>query len=1008
MLLFGALVTLCLSAVELYLEYRYGLAVIEHRLDEIEASHAAAAADRLRAVDPLGVELLARGIASLPAIRYVDIREVGTPWGHSPPVVVGERVRSNSLGRTIPLVRDREGKDIIGELQVEATLDELYAHLVRRGGFILGEQVMKSLLLASFFLLVVHRLVAARIASLSTRLMAFGGVSGDIVLPESGVDGDEIDHMLFAFDAMKDGIALRESELRRAIEFSEGVIRAMPDLLFKVDRQGTYLKIWARQPELLAAPPDMILGRAIPDILPAEAADIAMSCIREADESGLSVGKIIRLDLPHGVAWFELSCTRMGGHDGEEPHFLTVSHNITKLKQDEEKLKAREQEYRALAENSPDVIVRYDRDCRRVYANPAYEKATGLAVSKVPGTNPGEGWGASIPVEDYRALIRGVMESGSPVRARMVWRKPGSSQDFIHDVHMIPEYGQQNEVRGVLAIGRDVTKLVEAERQFHSLVENLPDDIMRLDRDLRILFANGPLLTRLGGRLEEVLGKTLAEVGEGHRVDVLTEAARRAVAEGRPNVTEIVFDEIAPAVVMEIRHVPEFDHEGHVTSVLRIGRDISERKAHEEIEHQLMKAQRFEALGLLAGNIAHDFNNLLGAILGFAGLIVGETPPDDPSHQLAARIAAAGEHGKTLVSQILTFARRTDLRFGRVPLSSALEDVKSLLAGAIPATTRLVVTAEKDVGSVLGDRGQIVHLLVNLCINAHHAFKGGHGEISLAAHRAPRDCESVRRLYHRKGNPATDAVESWRDSDGKAYAVAGHLSPDRQYHVLRIADTGCGMDDTLLGQAFTPFFTTKGPGHGTGLGLSTVHGTVLAHGGALAVESRPGEGTCFEVFLPAAAGYGAFPEEEPESGSNSQPQVAIGGRVLLVDDDPHFCDMLLAVLESRGFEVAPCSDPREALDAIVEFGCTWDVLITDQTMPHMTGLELVRAVRERCPTLPCILCTGFSEEDLGDDVLRAAGVFALMRKPLDLGAFTHALAQALASRDGGSCAARPV
>jgi CheY-like chemotaxis protein len=183
------------------------------------------------------------------------------------------------------------------------------------------------------------------------------------------------------------------------------------------------------------------------------------------------------------------------------------------------------------------------------------------------------------------------------------------------------------------------------------------------------------------------------------------------------------------------------------------------------------------------------------------------------------------------------------------------------------------------------------------------------------------------------------------------------------------------------------------------MGLAAVHGTVLAHGGAMAVESRLGAGTTFEVFLPAADDDVPCAPKVPECDNGAATvATAANGRVLLVDDDPHFCDMLFAVLEQRGFEVAPCSDPREALEAIDEFGCGWDILVTDQTMPHMTGLELVRAIRERCPDLPCIICTGFSEESLDADVLRQAGVFTLMRKPLNMDALVGAMAQAMAQR----------
>jgi len=252
----------------------------------------------------------------------------------------------------------------------------------------------------------------------------------------------------------------------------------------------------------------------------------------------------------------------------------------------------------------------------------------------------------------------------------------------------------------------------------------------------------------------------------------------------------------------------------------------------------------------------------------------------------------------------------------------------------------------------------------------------------------------------------TDAnfVESWTDDRGENWAVFGMLDPTCSYVSMIVEDSGCGMELGLLQNIFTPFFTTKGKTHGTGLGLAVVQGIVLAHVGAMVVQSRPGKGTRIKVILPLQKEealsrsrkrrliQAPTPEAERRTAA---PQSNSGTKVLLVDDDPDFGDMLLTALERRGFEVAPCTSPVEALEEFLQNQRAWDVVVTDQTMPEMEGLELIRAIRKVNPNMPCILCTGFAETQVSLDVLNDSGAFALLRKPIDIDALTEAIRAAL-------------
>jgi len=424
---------------------------------------------------------------------------------------------------------------------------------------------------------------------------------------------------------------------------------------------------------------------------------------------------------------------------------------------------------------------------------------------------------------------------------------------------------------------------------------------------------------------------------------------------------------------------------------------MRERQRREAMERHLGEVQKLEALGQLAGGVAHDFNNLLGAMLGFASFIADDTSPENQAHYYAQRIIAAGQRGKALVAQILSFARQSDIKHEPLHLRGLLSDISALLSASIPATTQVridLAEAESETEIVVdGDGDRLSQLLLNLCLNAHDALEGQVGTITMGLHPTCLDETTAAHFARRRpiepSSPSSSCpspvppptLDLWSDEQGTAHAIAGFFEPNLDHVSLVVSDNGCGMDLQLLGRIFSPFFTTKDKGAGTGLGLAVVHGVVLAHGGAMVVTSRIGGGTSFEIILPRAV-----MGEELATAARPLPVIraAAEGRILLVDDDTDFGDMLLTGLERRGFEVSPTHDPLEALSGLKDYPDSWDAMVADQTMPGMTGLELIKAVREIQPTLPCILCTGYSEDQLDEGLLQEAGAFALMRKPVDL------------------------
>ncbi len=377
---------------------------------------------------------------------------------------------------------------------------------------------------------------------------------------------------------------------------------------------------------------------------------------------------------------------------------------------------------------------------------------------------------------------------------------------------------------------------------------------------------------------------------------------------------------------------------------------IIERKRAEEerldLEAHVQHTQRLESLGALAGGIAHDFNNVLSAILGHAelGLMAARGGRDAAAH--LEQVMNGAERARDLVRQILAFSRRTEHEMRPVLLQTPLADTLRLLRSTLPATIEITATIDGDCPPVLADATQIHQVVMNLCTNAHYAL-GDSGRLGVSL--APVRLESPEAL------------------------ALGLLEPGL-YACIAVSDDGCGMDSDTRRRAFDPFFTTKPSGAGSGLGLAVVHGIVTAHGGAIHVRSEVGRGTTVSVYLPCTS----EPERDPAEEEPAAPQGA--ARILVVDDEQALLDVLRPMLESLGYTVTCATGGRQARDMVASAPAGFDLVLTDQTMPGLTGMELMRELRAFRPNLPVILSTGFSRTASEEDAL-AAGARGFLAKP---------------------------
>jgi PAS domain S-box-containing protein len=461
---------------------------------------------------------------------------------------------------------------------------------------------------------------------------------------------------------------------------------------------------------------------------------------------------------------------------------------------------------------------------------------------------------------------------------------------------------------------------------------------------------------------EELIGKTVFDFYPPELARLYHADDLEAIA-GRP-----VLDREEPGTDAEGNHrwyltikVPLRDHAGQIIGLVGMSRDITDRKRAEEHQRQ---AQKLEALGTLASGIAHDFNNILLAVAGNADLAIKDLSADHPVQQSLLEIRRAAGRASDLVRRILAFTRG---EVNRVPvqLQPVVEEALMLLRATLPSMIRIDTHFAAGLPPIAADGTQIHQIVMNLATNAAHAIGHRRGTIEFRLERV--------------------------DVSEDMLPMVPDLRP-AGYVVMTVADNGCGMDHETLSRIFDPFFTTKPPGEGTGLGLSVVHGIVKGHDGAINVYSIPGKGSTFKVYFPALDDTIRITKPEVRAPSRAK-----GERILYVDDEDALVLLASRMLTRLGYEVAGYSDPLEALRTFRSRPADFDVVVTDLSMPAMSGFELARTMIEIRPDVPVIMTSGYvriEDHRTADEI----GVKALILKPSTMEEFAEALAGLIAQR----------
>lgn len=565
--------------------------------------------------------------------------------------------------------------------------------------------------------------------------------------------------------------------------------------------------------------------------------------------------------------------------------------------------------------------------------------------------------------EKWPSLWQKLCDDGSTAFESRHHRKDGTVFPIEVTVTLVEFEGRRYSV----ALTKDVT---ERERLYESL------------RVTRFIFDKAPLgifLIKDGGHIANVnehacryLGYTKEELCRMHVLDIDCGYSPQEIDQiwVRQQQKESIDTFETVHRRKDGSHIPvevsgivlDFDDVPYSVSFVK---DISERKDSErqrlKMEAQIREVQRIESLGTLAGGIAHDFNNILAAILGYAELAQLECPVDSPLRSYVSEIAKAGHRARELVQQILLFSRQGRSEKGPLVVSQVVNEALKLIKATLPANIEILKNLSPDLPPVFANEIQIHQIVMNLCTNAYHAMKttGGMLDVSLTA-------------------------VSILDQDERSH-------PDMKpgsYIKLSIGDNGCGIAPETINRIFEPYFTTKPTGEGTGLGLSTVHGIIKDHGGFIKVYSEMGVGTTFHVFLPAAVTAEETAVMQPE-------QLPTGSEcILLVDDEQALIDLSRDLLGRLGYRVETRASPIDAIEAFRANPQKYDLVISDMTMPKMTGDEMARQMKAIRLDIPIILCSGFSDR-IHAQAMEAIGISAVLMKPVIYADLAHTVRRVL-------------
>jgi PAS domain S-box-containing protein len=632
--------------------------------------------------------------------------------------------------------------------------------------------------------------------------------------------------------------------------------------------------------------------------------------------------------------------------------FHQLEEELKRRQETEEALRRSEEQYRLIYEYAGDAIYTFDRDFMITGVNRRTVEIFGLPQDQLIGRNILEldillEEDRDKPLQDMKRLISGEEVIHNEIRLVM----PEGKIKYL-EITRAALYGVDGQLSAVTNIARDITHRKEREARLQlmaSVIDQSDQGIIISDPQGYIEYINPFITQKTGHRPENIIGQHLQTFLEGKPEDQrLSSEIYQTLIRGMSWKGQLTIKKKDGGTLVTSQLIsPIINPQGQITNVVSFSHDVTRQI---QLEAELRQSQKRQALGTLAGGIAHEFNNILGAIIGYVEIELYDLPEGGQTYANLQKILKSSLRARDLIKQILIFNRQNLFDRRSVRIRSVIEDALALLRPSLPATLELITDFKAKNDFIKADPTELIQILVHLTNNAVWAMEGKPGFLAIS-------------------------LEDFILKDEKTPQLR-KLSPG-PYSRLSVRDSGKGIEPQHLERIFDPFFTTKGTGEGTGMGLAVVTGIVESLGGAVQVESLLGKGSIFQIYLPRQEA------PEPQEEEPGLSLVSGQGRILFVDDEAFLAETGAQLLTRLGYEVTSRISSLEALEIFRADPAYFDLVITDQTMAQMTGMDLAREILVLRPDLPIILCTGFSE-GITAEIAEAAGLKALVIKPLIL------------------------
>jgi len=773
-----------------------------------------------------------------------------------------------------------------------------------------------------------------------------------------------------------------QEDAQRANEFLENMLQGAFDGIIVSDAKGYIVRTNRALEQMVGYSKDEIKGKHMAEFAPSEQKyiDIAghmMSALRE--KGFVENCETCFLGKDGSLCPVEFNCSYVKDASGTVTGAFSVVRDITERKKVEKEIREAKNFLENILRSTIDGLVVTDAKGYVIRTNEVLDQMLGYEKGELFGRHVGELGPLEQPYTDIAVKMMNILRERDFVENHeTAWlRKDGSLCPVEFNIGYVKD--EDGTILGAVGGIRDISQRKRAEHEikesrdyFEAVIEGSRDGIILTDDKGMIKLVNGAIEQMFGFGRNELIGQHASMlVVEDKEV---RKKALDATAElfEKGYTTYETIHKAKDGRLLEVECIVSMirDEQGNYVASAAILRDISDRK---RMEQQLRQSQKMEAIGTLAGGIAHDFNNILAAIIGFTEIAQAKVPGDTAVKDTLDQVLKAAERATNLVKQILAFSRKSDHDRRPVSLHLTVLEVLKLLRASLPTTIEIRHDLKKLNDMVQADSIQLHQVIMNLCTNAAHAMQEQGGTLEIAL--SPVDL----------------------DEEGANACVDLRPGP---YVQLMVRDTGTGITPEIMDRIFDPFFTTKEVGKGTGMGLAVVHGIVKSHGGAIRVSSEPGQGSAFYVLLPRI-------EAEPVAPSAAAANKLFPQgteRILFVDDEEMLNDMAMTLLKSLGYAVTVKQNSFEALEAFQRDPSQFDLVITDQTMPGMTGDLLAKKIMELRPDIPVILCTGYSEK-VSEEKARELGIQAFIMKPISLGELSETIRKILdktgySSRDG--------